>query len=206
MKTTLTVDIDYDPHVTDPEAVASAMDILLATALSTPDILDVCGNPSVGEFLVADPLPIDGQLYALRIDADLLRRQKSLLATLVDSALRGALNLGQPQAADLLDGVLSLLDEIADQSDERRSATAQPEANDESGLRRRWLLYDLDTDALLSTQLYTSYEDAAGDAAQVNDVLVLPLICRGAAICPANRRASDETQEPHHGQPRPPDV
>ena len=39
MKTTLTVDVDYDPAMTDPEALACAMDRLMETALSTPDIL-----------------------------------------------------------------------------------------------------------------------------------------------------------------------
>ena len=39
MKTTLTVEIEYDPATTDPEGLACAMDRLLETALSTPDIL-----------------------------------------------------------------------------------------------------------------------------------------------------------------------
>jgi hypothetical protein len=56
MRTTLTLDIEYDPEMTDPEGLASALDRLLETALSTPDILEECGNPSLGEFLVlADP-------------------------------------------------------------------------------------------------------------------------------------------------------
>ncbi len=37
MKTTLTVEIDYDPEMTDPEGLACAMDRLLETALSTPE-------------------------------------------------------------------------------------------------------------------------------------------------------------------------
>ena len=53
MKTTLTVEIEYDPAMTDPESLACAMDRLLETALSTPDILDDYGNPKVGEFFVA---------------------------------------------------------------------------------------------------------------------------------------------------------
>ena len=36
MKTTLTVEIEYDPQMTDPEGLACAMDRLLETALSTP--------------------------------------------------------------------------------------------------------------------------------------------------------------------------
>jgi hypothetical protein len=52
MKTTLTVEVEYDPAMTDPESLACAMDRLLETALSTPDIFDDYGNPKVGEFLV----------------------------------------------------------------------------------------------------------------------------------------------------------
>ena len=53
MKTTLTVEIEYDPAMTDPEGLACAMDRLLETALSTPGIFDEYGNPKVGEFFVA---------------------------------------------------------------------------------------------------------------------------------------------------------
>ena len=52
MKTTLSVEIEYNPATTDPEGLACAMDRLLETALSTPDILSEYGNPKVGEFLV----------------------------------------------------------------------------------------------------------------------------------------------------------
>ncbi len=48
---TLTVDVDYNPAMTDPESLASAMDTLLETALSTPGILDDYGDPVVGEFV-----------------------------------------------------------------------------------------------------------------------------------------------------------
>jgi hypothetical protein len=58
MKTTLTVEIEYDPEMTDAEGLACAMDRLLETALSTPDILSEYGNPKVGEFFVAkEPAP-----------------------------------------------------------------------------------------------------------------------------------------------------
>ena len=51
-KTTLTVDVEYDPELTHPEGLASAMDRLLATALSTPGIMEEYGDPRVGEFFV----------------------------------------------------------------------------------------------------------------------------------------------------------
>jgi hypothetical protein len=52
-KTTLTVEIRYDPKLTDPEGLAAAMDRLLETALSIPEVMQEYGNPVIGEFLVA---------------------------------------------------------------------------------------------------------------------------------------------------------
>ena len=46
----LYVAVDYDPAVTNEESLASALDNLIQTALSTPDVLDAYGNPAVGEF------------------------------------------------------------------------------------------------------------------------------------------------------------
>jgi hypothetical protein len=57
MKTTLTVEIEYDPQKTDPEGLACAMDRLLETALSIPDIMDEYGNPTIREFFVAKETP-----------------------------------------------------------------------------------------------------------------------------------------------------
>lgn len=120
MRTTLTVEIEYDPTLTDPEGLACAMDRLLETALSTPDILDECGNPTVGEFFVAN-----------------------------ESAATRA-----PKAAG---------QELTHSADSDRTATD------------RWVLYSIDTDTLLTTRTYDSYAQAAEDANQVNDILVLPL-------------------------------
>jgi hypothetical protein len=52
-KTLLVIEVEYDPATTDPEALASAADTLLGTALSTPGILDEYGTPQFEEFLVA---------------------------------------------------------------------------------------------------------------------------------------------------------
>lgn len=52
-RTTLILDVEYDDQVTDPESLASAADRLLATVLSTPEILDEYANPHFGEFSVA---------------------------------------------------------------------------------------------------------------------------------------------------------
>ena len=53
MKTTLTCDIEYNPELTDPEGLASAMDRLMETVLSTPGIMAEYGDPKIGEFFVA---------------------------------------------------------------------------------------------------------------------------------------------------------
>lgn len=45
-----TLQVDYDPEKTDPEALASALDRLLETALSTPGILEEYGNPTAHAF------------------------------------------------------------------------------------------------------------------------------------------------------------
>lgn len=57
IKARLYVDVTYDPRITDGESVANALDQLMETALSTPDILDEYGNPDIGAFYVLeDPL------------------------------------------------------------------------------------------------------------------------------------------------------
>ena len=44
----------------------------------------------------------------------------------------------------------------------------------------RWVLYDLDSASLLGTRVYTDRGEAVDDAAQANDILVLPLVIRGS--------------------------
>lgn len=47
---TLYLEVTYDPELTDAESLAKAMDVVLETALSTPDLLDDYGKPGVGPF------------------------------------------------------------------------------------------------------------------------------------------------------------
>ena len=117
-KTTLICDIEYDPSLTDPDGLASAMDRLMETARSTPGIMAEYGDPTVGEFLIVD---------------------------------ENIAELGSTIVADIHD----------------------------SGARRRWVIYDLDADCLLNTRTYDSYQDAADDASQVNDVLILQVVIQG---------------------------
>jgi hypothetical protein len=44
--------VEYDDSKTDAESVATALDALMETALSTPGVLDEYGPVDVGEFLV----------------------------------------------------------------------------------------------------------------------------------------------------------
>ena len=120
-KTTLTVEVQYDARQTDPEGLASAMDRLLKTALSTPGIMAEYGDPKMGEFFVAPPADNPSeqaqqkqcqQIYTLRIDGPLLRKQR--MALLDVSRLRLS-----EDAHEALEGVTALLDEIGDQAHDR---------------------------------------------------------------------------------------
>lgn len=46
----LHVEVEFDPAITDADSLATAMDRLMETALSTPDIMSDYGNPAVKEF------------------------------------------------------------------------------------------------------------------------------------------------------------
>lgn len=176
MKTTLSLDVDYDPAVTDPEAVASAIEILIKTALSTPGILDDCGNPSVGEFPLADSVAGELPQYGLRLDGPLLRDQRRFLLQWLDRAASQA-------ERDLLEGLTGLLDAIADQAHDQYGIDCLLDNGVAEAFRsaastkiiRRYVLYDCDTNRLMGTAVYDHYADAADVACALNDVIVLPL-------------------------------
>ena len=54
--TTYTLNVEYDADKTDPEGLATALDTLMETALSTPGILDEYGAVNVGVFFVQEDL------------------------------------------------------------------------------------------------------------------------------------------------------
>ena len=47
---TMTVTVTFDPDRTDPESLASALDQLLDTSLSTVGVLDEYGQVDIGSF------------------------------------------------------------------------------------------------------------------------------------------------------------
>ena len=59
--------------MTDPDSLACAMDRLLETALSTPDILSEYGNPKVGEFFVAKEPTVPAPKIILNISGGVLQ-------------------------------------------------------------------------------------------------------------------------------------
>jgi hypothetical protein len=130
MKTTLTVEIEYDPKMTDPESLACAMDRLLETALSTPDILSEHNNPKLGEFSVATetttpPKPSEinamnePNQYTFCIDGPAFRAQRNLLVKIADLVHRKRHYESSPGDERLLEGLLNLTDAIADQAHDR---------------------------------------------------------------------------------------
>lgn len=54
-KTVLTIEVKYDENATDPDSLASAVNILLQTALSTPGVLEDLGELHFGEFAARPP-------------------------------------------------------------------------------------------------------------------------------------------------------
>ena len=118
-------------QVTDPEALASAADRLLETVLSTPGIVEEYGDPRFGEFFVATSADHDLQDYALRIDGPLLANQRQLLLKVFDTVFRGDPYVAEsPKDEELLQGVIALLDEIADQAHDRHGLASLLEADD----------------------------------------------------------------------------
>ena len=63
MKTTLTIDVNYNENKTDPESLATALDNLMETALGTHGILEEYGDPNIGEFFVKN----DNKLPTLNV-------------------------------------------------------------------------------------------------------------------------------------------
>jgi len=199
MKTTLTVDIDYDPRVTDPEGLASAADRLMETVLSTPGIMDEYGTPRFGEFFVAqtagDYSP-QQVLVIAEISGGTLQEvyasSPSVRTVLVDWDNDGCLpgqDMGIVEVTgDSSRSQLAYVGEVPTLPVDDIQGTSAGKALQAAGIdyqqaqqeRHRWVLYDLGSNEMLTTRVYTDHDEAVEDAAQANGILVLPLVIRGS--------------------------
>jgi hypothetical protein len=187
MKTTLTVEIDYDSEMTDPESLACAMDQLMETILSTPGILSEYGEPTVGEFFIAkeakvvlnisggvlqDVFSSDPAISVVVCDWDTEGCSPSDMGIVEVPADRGT------QLANVAEyPVLPLTDLVGTETEAAlKAAGLELTQAVNRTVARRWVLFSIDTNSLLTTRTYDSYDEAAEDANQVDDVLVLPLV------------------------------
>jgi hypothetical protein len=191
MKTTLIVAIEYDPTMTDGEGLACAMDRLLETALSTPGILEDYGNPNVGEFFVAKETV--APKVVLNISGGVLQgvfsSDPAISVVLADwdtesfdPSEDGIVEIpdgrGGTQLANVAEyPVMPLTDLVGTETEAAMKAAELDLAQTaDRTVARRWVLYCGDTNTLLTTRTYDSYDEAVEDANQVDDILVLPLV------------------------------
>jgi hypothetical protein len=171
------------------------MDRLLETALSTPDILDEYGNPSVGEFFVAkETAPTLAPRIVLNMSGGLLQEvfasDPAITVALVDWDTEGCDpsddgiveipdERGGTQLAHVAECPVEPLEQLAGTETEaalKAAGLELPQSTDsDRTVTRRWVLYSIDTNMLLTTRTYDTYDEAVEDANQVNDILVLPL-------------------------------
>lgn len=193
MKTTLTVEIEYDPAATDPEGLACAMDRLLETALTTPDILSDYGNPKVGEVFVAKETVPPAAKVVLSVSSgvlqDVFSSDPAATVVLCDWDTEGS-DSSEPGVFEIPDGhggtqlvavaeypVLPLTDLMGTETEAAlKAAGLELTESADRTVTRRWILYNIDSNMLLTTRTYDTYDEAAEDANQVDDILVLPLV------------------------------
>ena len=193
MKTTLTVEIEYDPAMTDPDSLACAMDRLLETALSTPDIFSDYGNPTVGEFFVAQETTPPAPKVVLNLSGGVLQdvfgSDPAIAVTLVDFDVEGCSPSdngiveipdvrGGTHLANVADYPVWPLEQLVGTETEAAMKAAGLDLTQpaDQTVVRRWVIYDPDAGTLLTTRTYGSYDEARDDADRANDVLVLPLV------------------------------
>jgi len=194
-KTTLTVEVEYNPRKTDPEGLACAMDRLMETVLSTPGIMDEYGTSTVGEFFVANETAAPtAPKIVLNLSGGVLQdvfgSDPAIAVALVDWDVEGCspsdngiVELpdvrGGTHLASVVEYPVWPLEQLAGTETEAALKAAglelTPSANSDRTASRRWVLYSINTNMLLTTRTYDSYDEAAEDANQVDDILVLPL-------------------------------
>jgi hypothetical protein len=196
-KITLALDVEYDAQLTDPEALASAADRLMQTVLSTPGIVEEYGNPHFGEFYVARSAQTQSQpTVIVEVSGGVLQEafaDSLLRLVLLDWDVEGcepAAENGIYQVGDEVVFVAEMpvdpIDRIVNTQTEKalQAAGINVPAKQDNCLQesRRWVLYSLNTDALLGTKVYSDYGEAVEDAAQLNDILVLPLVIQSIVM------------------------
>lgn len=127
------------------------------------------------------------EVYILkRIDGPLFRSQRELLAKLGQAAEhRQAFQLGSSEL-DLLHGLICLTDAIADQAHDTHGIDCLLDGDSRQdgshasepviGESKRFVLYDFDADELASTTAYVTYDLAADDATELDNVVIVPLV------------------------------
>ncbi len=157
------------------------------------NILDEYGNPKVGEFFIAKEAAPPAPKVVLNISGgvlqDVFASDSAIAVTLVDWDCDGCSRSdngiveipngrGGTQLAAVAEyPVLPLRDLTGTETEAALKAAGvdltQPV---DRTVSRRWVLYSIDTNTLLTTRTYDSYDEAAEDADQVDDILVLPLL------------------------------
>ena len=118
----LSIEIRFDPDITDADSLAAAMDQLLETTLSTPGILEDYGNPALGDFYVVnDCMQAETQsnvqkTFCLRIDGPTFRSQRELLLKLRELVSADIPYSASPHDQGRLEGLIELTDALADQA------------------------------------------------------------------------------------------
>lgn len=170
MITQLTLVVEYNPDVTDPESLATALDRLLATACSTPGILEDYGSPTIGEVFVVPPSEPD---------------PGNSPTTPCECEAPGFYCSGVP-------GILAHRDDagrVAPDSRVERCDLCRRYPSDTAGRARlvergvmpqstppsRYVLYDFDADELAATTIYADRGEAIDDASQLDNVIVMAL-------------------------------
>jgi hypothetical protein len=197
MRTTLSIEIDYDPAVTDPESLATAADGLLQTVRSTPNTLDEYGNPRFGDFFVCPdeqmqkpPLVVvvveggvlqtafaDGPVKIALVDFDTEGCVPAEENNVYDIAAAGH----ESEYAYVVEIYVTPIDEIVGTDAEKALKLAKLDPfngrSDEIPQQsRRWVLYNFNTDTLVGSRAYHAYDEAVADMGQANDILALPVV------------------------------
>jgi len=177
--------------MTDGEGLACAMDRLLETALSTPGIFEEYGNPEVGEFFVAKETATPKVVLNISggVLQDVFSSDPAISVVLADWDTEGP-DPSEEGVVEISDGhggtqlaavaeypVTPLSDLEGTETDAALKAAGLEltQAADRT-VARRWVLYCIDTNSLLTNRTYDSYDEAVEDANQVDDILVLPLV------------------------------